>query len=229
MVELTPEIIKVLSKTRNGFYSWDYVAGLAYWIIGVEADKKHLQARVQELEQERRWIYQDKTMIVKKDGDSWCAVLPDFKDLQQSESRWFSGDINKYMDDVYWYLKRQTPTPEGGRMSEKSDYQKHLESMSEIEYKSLTQGDWSRNETDTRVRCTKDGEYPEDENQIVLAEFEGKDFTDLVHIVGFDYDNAQWIDFDSDEIIPNVPEEMTVYWQPLTSLKEQYEKKKEEV
>jgi hypothetical protein len=82
---------------------------------------------------------------------------------------------------------------------------------------------------DTRVRCTKDGEYPEDENQIVLAEFEGKDFTDLVHIVGFDYDNAQWIDFDSDEIIPNVPEEMTVYWQPLTSLKEQYEKKKEEV
>ncbi len=81
-------------------------------------------------------------------------------------------------------------------------------------------------EQERRVRCTEDGEYPEDENQIVLAEFEGKDFTDLVHIVGFDYDNAQWIDFDSDEIIPNIPEELTVYWQPLTSLKEQYKREK---
>ena len=78
-----------------------------------------------------------------------------------------------------------------------------------------------------KVYCTADGDYPEDENQMVLAEFEGKDFTDLIHIVGFDYDNAQWVDFDSEEIIPNVPEEMTVYWQPLTSLKEQYERQKE--
>lgn len=180
-----------------------------------------LQARVQELEQERRWIYQDKTMIVKKDGDSWCAVLPDFKDLQQSESRWFSGDINKYMDDVYWYLKRQTPTPEGGRMSEKSDYQKHLESMSEIEYKRLTQGDWSRNETDTRVHCTKDGEFPEDK-ETVFAEIHGQYFDGITHKLDFDKDNGLWIDYDG-ENIPHIPEEMTVYWQPLTSLKAQYE------
>ena len=113
-------------------------------------------------------------------------------------------------------------------MSEKSDYQKHLESMSEIEYKSLTQGDWSRNETDTRVRCTKDGEYPEDDIT-VLAEFHGADFADIPHLVWFEWDNAQWVDFLTEEIVPNVPEEMTVYWQPLTSLKKQYEKQKEEV
>jgi DNA-directed RNA polymerase subunit RPC12/RpoP len=81
---------------------------------------------------------------------------------------------------------------------------------------------------DTRVRCTKDGEYPEDDIT-VLAEFHGVDFADIPHIVWFEWDNAQWVDFLTEEIIPNVPEEMTVYWQPLTSLKEQYEKKKEEV
>lgn len=53
-------------------------------------------------------------------------------------------------------------------MSEKSDYQKHLESMSEIVYKRLTQGDWSRNETDTRVRCTKDGEFPLRGDEVVF-------------------------------------------------------------
>jgi len=42
MVELTPELIKDLSKTRNGFYSWDYVAGLAVWILGVEAENERL-------------------------------------------------------------------------------------------------------------------------------------------------------------------------------------------
>jgi len=45
MVELTPELIKALSKTRNGFYSWDYVAGLAVWIIGVEAENERLQVK----------------------------------------------------------------------------------------------------------------------------------------------------------------------------------------
>lgn len=42
MVELTPERIIELSKTRNGFYSWDYVAALAAWIIGVEAENERL-------------------------------------------------------------------------------------------------------------------------------------------------------------------------------------------
>lgn len=50
MVELTPELIKDLSKTRNGFYSWDYVAGLAVWILGVEANNERLLHRIAELE-----------------------------------------------------------------------------------------------------------------------------------------------------------------------------------
>lgn len=45
MVELTPELIKELASARNGFYSWDYVAGLASWIIGVEAENERLQVK----------------------------------------------------------------------------------------------------------------------------------------------------------------------------------------
>ena len=93
MKPLTPEFLEELSKTKNGFYSWDYVARLA--------------SRVIKLEAERRWIHRDKTMIVKKDGDSWHAVMPDFEDLQESESRWFNGTVNQYMDAVYGYLKER--------------------------------------------------------------------------------------------------------------------------
>ena len=81
-------------------------------------------------------------------------------------------------------------------------------------------------DTPDRVRCTKDGEYPEDDIT-VLTEFHGVDFADIPHLVWFEWDNAQWVDFLTEEIVPNVPEEMTVYWQPLTSLKEQYERQKD--
>jgi len=71
-------------------------------------DLEKTNKRIAELEQKQWWINQDKTLILKKDGDSWGAVLPDFKDLQQSESRWFSGDINKYIDAVYWFLDNKS-------------------------------------------------------------------------------------------------------------------------
>ena len=71
-----------------------------------------LNSDIAELEKEQQWIHQDKTLIVKKDGDSWYAVCPDFKDLQQSESRWFSGDIGKYMDAVYLYLNDEHHPPQ---------------------------------------------------------------------------------------------------------------------
>ena len=60
----------------------------------------------EEDDQERKLIHEGKTMIVKKDGNSWFAVMPDFKNLQESESRWFYGDINKYLDSVYLYLNK---------------------------------------------------------------------------------------------------------------------------
>lgn len=138
MVELTPELIIELSKTRNGFYSWDYVAGLAAWILGVEAENGRLQARVQELEmfqdlvnkwsdqyyrdtnklkqriaeleQGQRWIHQDKTMIVKKDGDSWCFVLPDFVNLHESGAEFVDGILYRFIEEIY---KRLLPPKEG--------------------------------------------------------------------------------------------------------------------
>ena len=36
MKPLTPEYLEELSKTKNGFYSWDYVAGLATRVIELE-------------------------------------------------------------------------------------------------------------------------------------------------------------------------------------------------
>jgi hypothetical protein len=79
----------------------------------------------------------------------------------------------------------------------------------------------------TRVRCTKDGDYPEDK-ETVFAEIHGQYYDGITHKLDFDKDNGLWLDYDG-ENIPHIPEEMTVYWQPLTSLKEQYEKQKEEV
>ena len=76
------------------------------------------------------------------------------------------------------------------------------------------------------VYCTADKDYPEDD-VTVLAEFHGKDFADTQHLVWFEWDNAQWVDFLTEEIVPNVPEEMTVYWRPLTSLKDEYERQKD--
>jgi hypothetical protein len=74
------------------------------------------------------------------------------------------------------------------------------------------------------VHSTSDGEYPE-HKQRVLAEFHGKNVPDNeLHHVSWDDDNAQWVHyFDFLEEIPHVPEEMTVYWKPLTNLKAQYE------
>jgi len=92
---------------------------------------EQLQKRVQELEEEKqavwkewlekmekkwdeedsqklKWIDEGKTLIVKKDGDSWVATMPDFKNLQESESMWFSMNMNEYMDSVYWYLNTES-------------------------------------------------------------------------------------------------------------------------
>jgi len=39
------------------------------------------------------WIEDGDTLIVKKDGNAWCFILPNFKDLQNSRSVW-TGDPN---------------------------------------------------------------------------------------------------------------------------------------
>ena len=72
-------------------------------------DKEMMEKRIAELEQERRWIHQDKTMIVKKDGDSWCFVLPDFKDLQRSEAKFMDVVVSGFLDKIYTNLIPQPP------------------------------------------------------------------------------------------------------------------------
>lgn len=87
MVELTPELIKDLSKTHNGFYSWDYVAALAAWIIGVGAENERLQARVQELEQDLSDQSQKRLENAQVSTDRIIALEGKIRELEQ-EGRW---------------------------------------------------------------------------------------------------------------------------------------------
>ena len=68
-----------------------------------------LKQRIAELEQERRWINQDKTMIAKKDGDSWCFVLPDFINLQESEAQFMDAIFGRFLDKIYIDLLPHPP------------------------------------------------------------------------------------------------------------------------
>jgi len=70
---------------------------------------EHLQKRIAELEAQQRWIHQDKTMIVKKDGDSWCFVLPDFINLQESEAKFMDAVLSSFIDRIYTNLLPQPP------------------------------------------------------------------------------------------------------------------------
>ena len=108
-------------------------------------------------------------------------------------------------------------------MSEKSDYQKHLESLSETEYKRLTQGNWST-EQDTRVRCTADGEFPL-KGEMVIFEIECDDAW-IGGCESYDLDcGSFW--FGSDDIETDFhPITEPIYWKPLTGLKEQYERER---
>jgi hypothetical protein len=41
-----------------------------------------------------------------KDGDSWCFVLPDFIDLQNSPSYWPEKDEKIDLNKIYLFLKK---------------------------------------------------------------------------------------------------------------------------
>ena len=42
MKPLTPEFLEELSKTKNGFYSWDYVARLASRVVELEQEEERV-------------------------------------------------------------------------------------------------------------------------------------------------------------------------------------------
>lgn len=70
----------------------------------------------------------------------------------------------------------------------------------------------------TRVRCTKDGEYPEVDQHV---EFESMCYTKRV---GFYYQD----EFHAHRVTIKHSDRDPVYWQPLTSLKAQYERERGE-
>jgi hypothetical protein len=79
------------------------------WSDQYYRDTNKLKQRIAELEQEQRWIHQDKTMIAKKDGDSWCFVLPDFVNLHESEAEYVDGILYRFIEEIY---KRLLPPKE---------------------------------------------------------------------------------------------------------------------
>ena len=125
MTEFTPEWI---TKARNAciFFgepattefrnALDHIERLQKRVEEVEDNREHIERllcdaekRIAELEQERRWIHQDKTMIVKKDGDSWCFVLPDFINLQESEAKFMDSVLSSFIDRIYTNLLPNPP------------------------------------------------------------------------------------------------------------------------
>ena len=76
----------------------------------------------------------------------------------------------------------------------------------------------------TRVRCTKDGDYPP-VGQMVIFEIEGDDAW-IGGCESYDLDcGSFW--FGSDDIETDFyPITEPIYWKPLTGLKEQYERER---
>lgn len=70
-----------------------------------------------------------------------------------------------------------------------------------------------------KVYCTADGDYPNPQ-QMVIFEEDGE-----IYIGGYLVDKDLWF---TDDEYDNEPINYSVYWKPLKSLKEQYEKQKEE-
>jgi len=56
MKELTPEYLEELAQTTNGFYSWDYVAGLATRVIELECQLKSKRIIIEGKEQTIREV-----------------------------------------------------------------------------------------------------------------------------------------------------------------------------
>ena len=48
-------------------------------------------------------------MIAKKDGDSWCFVLPDYVNLRESEAEFVDGILYRFIEEIY---KRLLPPKE---------------------------------------------------------------------------------------------------------------------
>lgn len=76
-----------------------------------------------------------------------------------------------------------------------------------------------------KVYCTKDGEFP-DKNEMVIFEVEGDD-TYIGGCESYDLDcGSFWFGEDVDKADFH-PITEPIYWQPLTSLKAQYELEQE--
>ncbi|OQA51014.1 MAG: hypothetical protein BWY47_00218 [Bacteroidetes bacterium ADurb.Bin302] len=119
--QTTPEELHLIARLRDAL---DHIEHLLKRVDELEMfrdlvnrwsdqyyrDTNKLKQRIAELEQERRWIHQDKTMIAKKDGDSWCFVLPDFVNLHESKAEFVDGILYRFIEEIY---KRLLPPQDG--------------------------------------------------------------------------------------------------------------------
>lgn len=104
MLKKTQARVQELEQDTTFFRELSHAWSKRYYKV-----TKELRQRIAELEQERRWINQDKTMIAKKDGDSWCFVLPDFVNLQESEAQFMDAIFGGFLDKIYIDLLPQPP------------------------------------------------------------------------------------------------------------------------
>ena len=107
-----------------------------------------LQARVAELEAERRWISISERLPSKNDD---YLVIPFSEDadeyyiIAQFIDGVFLDDYDEKIDDIlYWMPLPELPKEE--KRGEIKDYKEHLNELTETEYKKLHLNDWSLDE-----------------------------------------------------------------------------------
>lgn len=113
---LNKRIEELGAEKLDGWERWlEKSTNLINQLSYVEELNNKLHERIAELEQERRWIHEDNTMIVKKDGDRWCLVLPTFINLQESESIWLDPILSSFLSRRYQEIKPQPQPPKDER------------------------------------------------------------------------------------------------------------------
>ena len=75
MKPLTPEYLKELAKARNGFYSWDYVAGLSTRVIELEAERRREFSMSEHQEQSLLFLWA-KINVGKYPELAWLFAVP---------------------------------------------------------------------------------------------------------------------------------------------------------
>lgn len=108
-------MIKLSDERLNEICNGKAVIGTYLEFEKMASELLLTRAELASLREAVRWINEPETMIVKADGDSWCYVLPNFKDLVVSPSVFTDNepvtDESGRLDYIYTVLTGEVVPP----------------------------------------------------------------------------------------------------------------------